>query len=120
MRPGAIVQIRDWPGLWVVNDATLDQPPMIRCVREEYGLRMGRAAGLGDVTVIAEPIFSVGQRLTYGGREAEVVGIGNEVVRVTYRAPRDLDGGGRIDFGARFSNASRADLVLDNLQKFLE
>jgi hypothetical protein len=74
---GDIVTIRRIPGRWAVIGPHPQDERRWRVRRDGaevgYGPPQGRTAGDGDLEVLAHPIFSAGQVVTFSGREAKVV-----------------------------------------------
>ena len=96
---GDIVSVRQLPGqrFVVIGPVTNPAGPARRRwrVRRESagGQLTGRTCGEGDLTVLAHPTFVPGQRVTFFGKEAEVVRDDSPTVRLKYVAlrPRNLD-----------------------------
>ena len=124
MTPGTICTIRNRRGRWVVS-AAIRHGELVPLFRDDGLVRLGIAAGAGDLTVIVPaPTFELGEKVRYTGgsepRSAIVVkDAGGPTVRLRYHAPHELRHGGRVGFRDREADADRAGLVADNLHKFI-
>ena len=118
MQPGDVVKVRQFGDMpWVLDHVTHDMPAGTRwrCLSGHTD----HIAGEGDLEHLATPAFTPGMVVRFNGQDAEVVSDDGLTVRVSFHSPRDLEGGGRIDFGTRFTNAAKPHLVLENLERFL-
>jgi hypothetical protein len=122
MRPGDIVSISKRPGSWALRELDKGSLPTRRwCVARNARSRTGFVAfvaGEGDITVIASPEFSAGQKVQYRCRPAEVVqdraDEGFVTVRYDYRM--EVNGGGFIKFERREVDVPRDAIVLENMR----
>jgi hypothetical protein len=122
MKVGDIVTMKGQRGLWVIRGQDEGSLPKKRwhAMQQCGELFTNHDAGSGDVTTVASPAIAVGDWLKYRGRDARVLAVSPDAIRVTYDERHEVSGGGFVRFQNCEADVPRHQLVLENLIDFLK